>query len=86
MAKIRFTLGGSDVWHEIQIDYELSRQVLRDEHELAYLIKREQDRCGTSKAKSVEVYDDDGILLAKSPDILDWYKLEYYDKKNDENV
>lgn len=80
MAKIRFTLGDSTVWHEIQIDYALSHQIFRDEHDLSYIIKREQDRCQTGKAKKVEVLDDKGNLLATSPNILDWNKLEYLDK------
>lgn len=41
------------------------------------IIKRDQERILSSKAKKVEVYDDFGALLAKTPDILEWDKLEY---------
>lgn len=83
MARIKFTIGESDVWHEIQIDYELSRQQFRDEHDLSYIIKNEQERCQSGKAKKVEIYDESGNLIAKSPDILDWNKLEYIKNKDD---
>lgn len=77
MTKIKFTLGDSDVWHEIELDYLLTNQVFRDEQDLSYIIKREQDRCSFKKAKRVEIYDANGILLAESSDILEWGKLEY---------
>lgn len=77
MARIRFTIEESDVWHEMQIDYELSNQVFRDEHDLSYIIKKEQERCKSGQARKVEVYDDRGKLIAKSSNILDWNTLEY---------
>lgn len=77
MARIRFTLGDSSVWHEVQLDYNLSGELFRDEHELSYIIKKEQDKCHLYRAKKVEVLDDEGNLIAESPDILEWNKLEY---------
>ena len=80
MTKIRFTVEGSDVWHEILLNYSLTKEIARDEHDLSNIIKQEQDMCCKNKAKKVEVIDDNGNLLAYSSDILDWGKLEY---KND---
>lgn len=78
MARIRFTIGDSDVWHEFQTEnYTLSGDSFRDEHDLSYIIKREQDRCCSFRARKVEVLDDNGKKLADSPDILEWSKLEY---------
>lgn len=77
MAVIRYTLGDSDAWHEITIKYALSLEKFRDEHDLSYIIKHDQERILSSKAKKVEVYDDFGALLAKTPDILEWDKIEY---------
>ena len=58
-------------------NYLLSRETFIDEHDLSYIIKREQDRCCSYRARKVEVLDDNGKILAKSPDILKWSKLEY---------
>ena len=84
MAKIKFTLGDSDSWHEIELDYQLTHQRFRDEHDLSFIIKREQDRCCFQRAKKVQVYDDNGILMAESSNILEWDKLEY--NNNDKNL
>lgn len=88
MATIRFTIEDSDVWHEITIDYQMTKTLFRDEHDLSYIIKREQDRCNEDwknrRAKRVEVYDDNGKLIAKSSDILEWNKLEYINYENNE--
>ncbi len=84
MTEIRFTLGDSDVWHIIRLDYELTKELFRDEHDLSYLIKREQDKCNNFKAKKVNVFDNNGRLLASSPNILEFGKLEYNDKKENE--
>lgn len=84
MTKIQFTLGDSDIWHEIQLNYSLTGEKLRDEHDLSYIIKREQDRCKDNRAKKVKVVDDSGNILAQSLDILEWNHLEYknqYDEK-----
>ncbi len=83
MSKIRFTLGESNQWHEIQIDYELTKETFRDEQDLSIIIKREQDRCKNWSAKKVEVLSDNGELLAKSSDILEWGKLEYKDENHE---
>ena len=54
MMRIRFTIGDSPIWHEIQIDkYVLSKQQFRDEHDLAHIIKNEQDNIAKSAAISV---------------------------------
>lgn len=82
MTEIRFTLGDSDVWHIIQLDYKLSKQELKDEHILSAIIKNEQDKCKELKAKKVKVFDDNGKLLASSSNILEHYKLEY----NNDNI
>lgn len=83
MARIRFTLGDSEIWHEFQIEnYELSNSVFRDEHDLSYIIKREQDKCKDYRARKVEVMDDNGDVIATSSDILEWGKLEYNKKNN----
>ena len=37
MTKIQFTLGDSDLWHEIQMNYELTGDKFRDEHDLSYI-------------------------------------------------
>lgn len=82
MARIRFTLGDSNIWHEFQLEnYELSNSIFRDEQDLSYIIKREQDKCKDYCAKKVEVIDDSGTILAKSSDILEWGKLEYNKNK-----
>lgn len=76
--RIRFTIGDSPIWHEIQIDkYVLSKQQFRDEHDLAYIIKNEQDKCTNGFARKVEVIDENGNLLAKTPNILELFNLEY---------
>lgn len=76
--RIRFTIGDSPIWHEIQIDkYVLSKQQFRDEHDLAHIIKNEQDKCMNGFAKKVEVIDENGNLLAKTPNILELFNLEY---------
>ena len=80
MARIRFTIGDSPIWHEIQMDFKLTEEVFRDEHDLSYIIKKEQERLQWYKAKKVEVLDDQGNLKAKSSDILEWGKLEYNEK------
>jgi hypothetical protein len=78
MMRIRFTIGDSPIWHEIQIDkYVLSKQQFRDEHDLAHIIKNEQDKCTNGFAKKVEVIDENGNLLAKTPNILEFFNLEY---------
>lgn len=78
MMRIRFTIGDSPIWHEIQIDkYVLSKQQFRDEHDLAHIIKNEQDKCTNGFAKKVEVIDENGNLLAKTPNILELFNLEY---------
>jgi len=82
MARIRFTLGESSIWHEVQLDYyELTNQAFRDEHDLSYIIKKEQELCKSSNAKKVEVLDDEGNILAQSSNILESGKLEYVNKK-----
>ena len=86
MTEIRFTLGDSDVWHIIRLKYELTKEVFRDEHDLSYIVKREQDRAKCFRAKKVEVLDEYGNLLARSSNILDWNKLEYItNQENDES-
>lgn len=84
MAEIRFTLGNLDVWHIIRLDYELSKQTLKDEHVLSNIIKNEQDKCKELKAKKVKVFNDKGILLASSSNILDNFNLVYHNE-NDYN-
>lgn len=85
MTKIRFTLGDSAIWHEFEMDYHLTGEVFRDEQDLSYIIKKEQDRCSSFRARKVEIHDNKGVLLARSSDILDWNKLEYptHNKKNE---
>lgn len=89
MTTIRFTIEDSDVWHEITLDYQMTNTLFRDEHDLSYIIKREKDRCNEDwknwRAKRVEVYDDNGKLIAKSSDILEWNKLEYIKENENEN-
>ena len=76
--RIRFTIGDSPIWHEIQIDkYVLSKQQFRDEHDLAHIIKNEQDKCTNGFAKKVEVIDENGNLLPETPNILELFNLEY---------
>ena len=77
MSKIRFTIGDSPIWHEIQMDFQLSESIFRDEHDLSYIIKKEQERLQRYSAKKVMVLDDFGNLKAQSDDILEWGKLEY---------
>ena len=77
MTKIRFTLGESDLWHEIQMNYNLTGETFRDEHDLSYIIKREQDRCKDYCAKRVEVINENGEVLAESSNILEWDNLKY---------
>ena len=78
MKRIRFTIGESQVWHEIQLNnYELSKEQFKDEHDLAHIIKKEQDKCTNGFAKKVEVIDENGNLLAKTPNILEFFNLEY---------
>lgn len=78
MKRIRFTIGESQVWHEIQLNnYELSKEQFKDEHEISRIIKEEQDNCKDGKAKKVEVIDESGQIIAKSPDILELFRLEY---------
>lgn len=77
MTKIQFTLGNSDLWHEIQLNYNLTGEKYRDEHDLSYIIKREQDRCKDYSAKRVKVLNENGDVLAESSDISEWNHLEY---------
>lgn len=84
MTTIRFTLGDSEVWHEIRLNYTLTGSSFRDEHDLSYIIKREQDRCKNCYAKKVQVIDERGKLLAESSDILEWGYLNYKNFTNHE--
>ena len=59
------------------MDFQLSESIFRDEHDLSYIIKREQDRLQRYSAKKVMVLDDFGNIKAQSDDILEWGKLEY---------
>ncbi len=79
MTTIRFTLGDSDVWHEISLNYELTHQTFRDEQDLSYIIKREQEKCKDWCAKKVEVIDEHGNIIAETNNILEWDNLKYND-------
>lgn len=86
MAEIRFTLGDLDEWHVIHLDYELTKEKFKDIHDLSYIIKREQKKRNIGlKAKKVKVFNDQGILLASSSNILEDFKLDYYNEKNNKN-
>ena len=54
MATIKFTLGDSEIWHVIELDYELSYNWVKDVDILAYIIKQEQDKCKNWRAKKVQ--------------------------------
>lgn len=44
---------------------------------MAYIIKKEQNKCKKGKARKVEVLNENGDTIAKSSDILEIGKLKY---------
>ncbi len=83
MATIKFTLGDSEIWHVIELDYELSYNWVKDVDILAYIIKQEQDKCKNWRAKKVQVLDDNGNVLAKSSNILE-ARIDYVKKEEEQ--
>ncbi len=83
MATIKFTLGDSEIWHVIELDYELSYNWVKDVDILAYIIKQEQDKCKNWRAKKVQVLDDNGNVLAKSSNILE-AQIDYVKKEEEQ--
>lgn len=78
MKKIRFTIGDSDVWHQIEADFDVYNEVQTGQV-VASIIAEEMKRIRNTdlKPKKVEILNEKDALIASSTDICIIEELKF---------
>ena len=78
MKEIRFTLGDSNIWHNMYADIDLISEI-QIETVIAALIQEELEkiRSNKEKQKKVKILDEKGNVIGQTPNICNIGKFSY---------